>query len=273
VAVNDTFTFPMNSAPQVLAVLANDANAVGGTVQLTTLPAFGTAVVNLDGTVTYTPNLNATGVDAFTYTVTVGTQASNVGIATLTITSVNLAPTAVNDTAIGVAGHALAINVLANDTDPNGVADIRFAVNVTQPIPAGATTSVVGGIVTFTATNAGTYTFTYQAADAGGLISANTGTVTVTVAAAEALGFTKANYTVSSARLVVTGTLTPVGNQTVTVVWVNSVGTVLGTAGTVTATAGTWGLDVVGIARPTGAVAVKATTSNGTVNSSALLIK
>jgi len=277
VAANDSFTFPMNSSAQLLAVLANDSNVTGGTVQLTSAPVLGTAVLNADGTVSYTPNPNAAGTDAFTYTVSVGTLVSNTGIATINITPVNLPPTAVNDTFNAIVNKARPYNVLANDTDINGPADIVAAVNVTQPLPAGngATTSVAGGIVSFNATKTGTYTFSYQAADAGGLVSANTATVTVQVAAAEQItGITLAQYTVAQARLRVTGTIAPIMNQTVRVDFVNAAGTVLGTAGTVTSDAtGAWLLDIVGIALPAGTVSVKATGANGGVRANALTLK
>jgi hypothetical protein len=274
VAANDAYTFPMNSAPQTLNILANDSNVAGGTVALTSLPTFGTAVVNLDGTVTYTPNLNASGNDAFTYTVTVGTQTSNAGIASLAITSVNLAPTAVNDTANAVINIPLAINVIANDTDPNGAADVRAAVNVSQPTPAGATVSVAGGIVTFNAIATGTYSFTYNAQDAAGLVSANAGTVTVQVALAESISFAKSQYVVSKSRLVVSGPIDPISGQTITLEFVDAAGVVLGSAGTVTSDAlGGWALDVVGIALPAGAVSIKATSSNGTVQATGIQLK
>ena len=274
VAANDAYTFPMNSSPQVLAVLANDSNVAGGKATLTSAPTRGSAVVNTNGTVTYTPNLNASGADAFTYTVTVGTVVSNTGQATLNITPVNLPPVAVDDTANAVVNKALAINVLANDTDPNGAANIVAAVAVTQPTPTGATTSVAGGIVTFTATKTGTFTFKYQAKDAGGLSSANTATVTVQVTAAETLAFTLNEYIVSKSRLRVAGTISPIASQTVRVDFVNSAGTVLGTAGTVASnTTGTWTLDIVGIALPAGTVSVKATGANGGVKATALTLK
>ena len=271
-AANDSYTFPMNSAPQVLNILANDANAAGGTVAITSPPVLGSAAVNVDGTVTFTPNLNASGLDAFTYTVTTGTNVSNTATVGLNITSVNLAPTAVDDAVNGVAGNALAINVIANDTDPNGVADIRNAVIVTPP--AGATATVANGVVTFTAAAAGVYSFTYQAVDLGGLVSANTATVTVTVGAAEQISFTKNQYTVSKSRLTVAGTLTPAANQTVKVDLVDAAGVVLGTAGTApTDGLGNWTLDVVGIALPANTVSVKATTSNNTTQAIGLIFR
>ncbi|MBI2320133.1 MAG: cadherin-like domain-containing protein [Betaproteobacteria bacterium] len=224
--------------------------------------------------VTFTPNLNASGTDAFTYTVTVGTQVSNTATATLNITPVNDAPVAVNDSASAIANIAKEINVLANDTDPDGTADIVAAVNVTQPTPAGsATTSVSGGVVTFSATAAGTYTFTYQAQDASGAISANTATVTVTVAAGETLTILKNEYVSSKGMLKAQGTVSPAANQTVKLEFVNSLGTVLGQAGTYTTDGvGNWQAQTT-VALPAGASALKATTSNGSVRAVALVLK
>jgi hypothetical protein len=273
VALNDAFAFPMNSGANLLAVLSNDSNAVGGTVTLTSVPAFGTAVVNVNGTITYTPNVNVSGADLFTYTVTVGTQVSNAATASINITPVALPPVAVNDTVNAIVNTPAAINVLANDTDPNGTATIVSAASVTQPTPVGATTSVVGGIVTFNATKAGPYTFTYKAVDAGGLISLNTATVTVQVAAAETLGISSNLYVVAKKRLTVVGTIAPVGFQTVKLDFVNALGVVVGTAGTVASTVlGGWSIDTV-VTLPVGTVSLKATTSNGTVKATLLILK
>jgi hypothetical protein len=237
------------------------------------VPAFGTAVVNVNGTITYTPNVNVSGADLFTYTVTVGTQVSNAATASINITPVALPPVAVNDTVNAIVNTPAAINVLANDTDPNGQASIVAAVSVTQPTPVGATTSVVGGIVTFNATKAGTYTFTYKAQDATGLISANTATATVQVAAAETLGIASNLYVVAKQRLTVVGTIAPIALQTVRVDFVNALGTVVGTAGTVTSTVlGGWSVDVI-LPLPAGTVSIKATTSNGTVLATLLTLK
>jgi len=283
VAANDSFTLPMNSAPQVLAVLANDSNVAGGTVALTSVPTKGSAVANADGTVTFTPNLNASGTDAFTYTVTVGTTVSNVGTATLNITPVNIAPVAVADAVNAIANFARRINVLSNDTDVNGAVDIVAAVNVTQPTPAGATTAVAGGIVTFTATATGTYTFTYQAQDAGGLRS-SPATVTVTVAAVEAITPGITEYIVSKARLRLDGTVSPAAEQRVTLEFVGAAGNSLGIFATVgTDQTGAYVFDQAGIAlpnglydavnNPTGTLSVRATTSNGTVRATAIARK
>lgn len=273
VAANDSFTFLEDAGAQILGILANDTNVAGGTVTITGAPRLGTAVVNADGTVTYTSNLNASGADSFTYTVTVGTQISNGATVSLNVTPVNDAPTAVNDSASAVLNLPVQVAVTSNDTDPDGAADIVAAVIVTPPA-AGATVTVSGKVVTFTATLPGTYTFTYQAQDAGGLRS-NTATVTVTVAAAESLNLTLAQYIVSKSRLRVSGTVTPAAGQTVRIDLVDSLGTVLSTPATAFATdaAGAFNFDSLPVARPNGTTSVKVTTSNGTVRFLTLTLK
>jgi len=266
----DSFTFLEDSGPQNLVVLSNDSNVAGGTVTLTSLPQLGSAVVNaVSGSVTYTSNLNASGTDAFAYQVTVGTQVSNSANVTLNITPVNDAPVAVNDSFSAIAGTPVQLNLLANDRDPDGAADLANAVNVT-PLPAGAT--VAGGIISFTPSAGGTVSFTYQAQDRSGVNSVNTATVTVLVSASETLTITRAEYVVSKNRLKVQGTMTPSANQTITIVFVGADGTVLGTAGSTGVAAGSWLLDTV-VPLPTGTTAVRATSSNGTVRSLALTRK
>lgn len=273
VAANDSFTFLEDSGVQILSVLANDSNVAGGTVSLSSAPRLGAAAVNPDGTVSYTPNLNASGTDQFTYTVTVGTTVTNVATASLNITPVNDPPTAVNDSANAIVNTPVQINVLSNDLDPDGAADLVTIANLTQPLPVGATISFTGGIVTFSAASGGSYTFTYQAQDVAGTISANTATVTVQVAAAEALNIAKNEYVRSKSQLRAQGTVTPAAGQRITLEFVNSAGTVLGQAGTATADGvGNWQVQAI-VALPSGASALKVTTSNGTVRTAALVLK
>lgn len=263
VASNDSFSLAEDSGPHNLNVLFNDSGTDGGTLTITGAPRLGTAVLNADNTVTYTPNLNAQGGDAFTYTVTVGSQVSNTGNVTLDIIPVNDAPTAVNDTATAIANIAQSITLLANDSDPDGATDLAAAVNVTQPIPAGASVTVVGGVATFTATQGGSYSFTYQAQDAAGLTSANTATVNVQVASGEALAVSRGEYVVSKSRLRVQGTLTPAAGQKITLEWVSAAGGALGAIATVIPdAAGAWVFDGT-TPMPTGA-SLRATSSNGT---------
>ena len=70
-----------------------------------------------DGSFTYTPAANFSGTDSFTYTASDGTAVSNVATVTMTVTGVNDAPIAVNDTASTTEEAAVSGNVLGNDTD------------------------------------------------------------------------------------------------------------------------------------------------------------
>jgi len=275
VAVGDSFTFAEDSGLQILPILANDTNAFGGTVTLTSLPSFGTALVNPDGTVSYTPRVNANGADSFTYTVTVGAQVSATATVGLNITPVNDAPVAVNDAVTTSVNVPVTVNVLGNDTDPDGVADLFAATAISASSPAGATiTGGAGGLVTFTAAVAGTYTFTYRAQDTSLVTSANTGRVTVTVNAPEAIAINKNQYTASTRNLAVEGTITPAANSTVTVSFTNNAGTVLGLGGTTVATAGKFKLSAtVAGGLPVGATRILATTPAGAATSAALVIK
>ena len=83
VAVDDAATTAEDTAVSI-AVLANDTDLDGDTLSVTsvTAPAHGTAAVNPDGTITYTPAANYNGADSFSYTVGDG----NGGSATATVT-------------------------------------------------------------------------------------------------------------------------------------------------------------------------------------------
>ena len=94
---------------------------------------------------------------------------------------VNRPPVAVNDVAATPAGIAIDIDVLANDSDPDGATTLAIA-SFTQPATGGSVTSIAGRLrFTPTAGFTGTASFGYAVTD--GSLTANA-TVTVTVAAA-----------------------------------------------------------------------------------------
>jgi hypothetical protein len=189
-------------------------------VTLASQPRLGVASVNPDGSVTYTPNANAFGADNFTYQVTVGTAApSNIANVTVNITAVNDAPTAVNDGPFTVnSGVATALpSLIANDTDPDGASDIVGVAIVSQPVGATATVGA-GGVVTFNAAAAGTYTFTYRAIDSAGALSANTATVTVNAVLSDTVIVSSALFKLAQKRWVVTGS-SNVPNQTISLTY------------------------------------------------------
>jgi hypothetical protein len=181
VAVDDTATTPVDTAVTI-AVLTNDTDADGDTLvpSIVAAPTNGTATVNTDGTVLYTPNTGFAGADSFTYMVNDGTVDSNVATVTITVEDEggNQAPVAVDDTATTPINTGVTITVLANDTDADG--DTLVPSIVAAPAN-GATTVNTDGTVLYTPNSGfiGTDTFTYMVND--GTVDSNVATVTVTV--------------------------------------------------------------------------------------------
>jgi Ca2+-binding RTX toxin-like protein len=139
----------------------------------------GTLVDNGDGTVTYTSDAGQSEPDSFTFTVSDGVN-GDPSEGTVTITVVNTAPEAVDDTAEGPAGQPVNIDVLANDTDADGhdltLVSVTAGTNGTVEIEDDNT-------ITYTPTSGwtGEDTFTYTATDGFG--EEVTATVTVTIEA------------------------------------------------------------------------------------------
>ena len=162
--------------PVVIEVLAGDSDPQGEALTVTAVgtPLSGTAHINTDGTVTYTPSSGwFAGVDTFTYTISDG----HGGTATATISvTLGTGPSASNQTVSAFTGAAT-INVLGNVTDPYG-----DPLTVTSVGSASHGTAYINGEGTVTyvrtaGTTATTDTFTYTIADGHG----GTSTATVTV--------------------------------------------------------------------------------------------
>ena len=85
VAVDDATTVVRGQSVKI-NVLANDSEPGGETLRVTTVtsPANGSAVINADGTIDYTPNSSFVGTDSFTYTIC--DPAGQCSTATVTIT-------------------------------------------------------------------------------------------------------------------------------------------------------------------------------------------
>ena len=123
----DSVTTNANTAVKI-AVLANDT---GSSLQIlsVTVPANGTATINTDKTITYTPKMGHTGSDSFQYTIRDGAGRKATGKVSVTVR--NRAPVPGADSATTDAGTPVTIAVLANDSDPDGHA---LKINaVTQP--------------------------------------------------------------------------------------------------------------------------------------------
>ena len=184
-AVADSYTTSEDAALTIAAtgVLGNDTDADAGAALAAVLvanPANGTLTLNPDGSFTYTPNADYTGADSFTYAASDGTAQSAPVTVSLSVSSVNDAPTAVadayttdEDTALTIA----AAGVLANDTDADAGSTLT-AVVVTNPAHGTLTLDGNGSFVyTPTANWHGSDSFTYRASDG----TADSAPVTVTL--------------------------------------------------------------------------------------------
>jgi hypothetical protein len=188
VANPDTATTAENQAVAI-NVLANDTDSSGtintASVAISTGAAHGTTSVNpTTGAVTYTPANGFVGTDTFKYTVadTIGDVSAPASVSVSV--SAPLAPVANPDTATTAENQAVAINVLANDTDSGGT--INPASVAISTGAAHGTTSVnpTTGAVTYNpATDfVGPDTFKYTVSDVAGNVSAPAN-VTVNVSA------------------------------------------------------------------------------------------
>jgi VCBS repeat-containing protein len=191
VAVDDNFTVAEDAvlAPSsVLGLLKNDSDVDRNkiTVSFHTDPSHGTLTVNPNGSFTYTPQGNYHGSDSFTYRITDGDLESNTATATITVTPVNDAPVAANDSytinedvVLDTAAQSLP-GVLANDTDFDG--DTLRAVLVAG-VSHGTLSLANNGSFIYTpqANYNGADSFTYRAND--GALDSGVVTVTITIRA------------------------------------------------------------------------------------------
>ena len=117
-AQNDQASTPENQAVRI-NVLANDTDAEGGSLQVTQVgqALHGSVVLNSDGSFTYTPQANYSGVDSFTYRVNDGELDSALAQVSIHVSAVNHAPMAVDDSVQTEEDVPLIIHVLANDSD------------------------------------------------------------------------------------------------------------------------------------------------------------
>lgn len=188
VSTADTYTVLANQVLSVAAagVLANDLDVEGAALTATqvTPPANGSLTLNANGSFSYTPTANFTGVDRFSYSASDGLLSGNIVEATITVNpALNSPPVAVDDFATTRMNIAVAVNVLANDTDVNNNINPASVTITTRP-SRGGTVSVnaVTGVITFTPklNFRGTDVFKYRVFDTAGARS-NVATVRVNV--------------------------------------------------------------------------------------------
>lgn len=119
VAADDTVSTTKGVATTI-RVLDNDADTDGEPLTIASVgaPGHGTVAINDDGTLAYTPTAGFSGTDGFTYALDDGCGGTVEG--TVTVDVRNQAPVAVDDGADTYRGTAIEVDVMANDSDPDG---------------------------------------------------------------------------------------------------------------------------------------------------------
>jgi len=116
----DDYTTTAEDTAIVMDVLGNDSDPDGDTLSVTevTQPANGTTVVNLDHTVTYTPDANFNGTNTFTYTVDDGNSGTDTATVWIWVDPVN-DPPLFTSTPVTVATEDVTYthNITASDID------------------------------------------------------------------------------------------------------------------------------------------------------------
>jgi len=191
VAANNAYSMTAGSTLNVAApgVLGNDSDADGDALSavLVSGAANGSLVFNGNGSFSYTPNAGFAGGDSIVYRAYDGALYSNSASISITVASNNKPPVARNDSAsaskrTGTSYTPKVINVLSNDSDPDGNLDPASVTIAAAPNKGGTVTVNSSGQVSYTPklNFTGSETFLYRVRDTMGALS-NLAIVTVSV--------------------------------------------------------------------------------------------
>ena len=179
VAISDTATVLEDSALTNIDVISNDTDVdIIDTLTLTsaTTVGSGTVAVNADGlSVDYTPAADFNGTEVITYTVSDGELSDTTGTLTITVTAVNDAPVAIDDTFILQQGNTEIVTLLATDIDGD---ELTYTISNQ---PSHGSVSLNGNQATYIAdgTYVGSDSFTFIAYD--GVLNSNEATMSIDV--------------------------------------------------------------------------------------------
>ncbi|MEO7934720.1 MAG: Ig-like domain-containing protein, partial [Dokdonella sp.] len=188
-AVDDAITVDFNAFATLIDVLANDSDPENDPLTITAVstPAHGSAVITAGG-ITYMPMAGYSGNDSFTYTIIDGRGGSATATVAVTVNPAsqsNQAPVAVDDADNVLKGYDTDIDVLANDSDPDGDALTVISVEHTG-LGNAALTINPDNTIHYQSIHgySGIDTFTYTISDGHG----GTATATVTILVFELAG-------------------------------------------------------------------------------------
>lgn len=179
--------------PVTVYVLANDSDPDStldvASVTIVSSPLNGVASVDpASGAVTYTPAAGFYGEDSLTYTVADSEGAvSGLAQVTITVHAVNAAPLAEADLAETDTDTPVSVDVLANDSDSDGMLDPASVAVIAQPASGTVSVDASTGAITYTpvAGFSGEDSFEYTVLDNEGAVS-DPARVTITVVPAPA---------------------------------------------------------------------------------------
>ncbi|WP_291921452.1 Ig-like domain-containing protein [Limnohabitans sp.] len=158
-----------------LNVLSNDTDPDSGdAITLVSFTGAKKGALQISGqSIVYTANPDYVGEDDFSYTIKDSKGLTSTANVKISLTKANRAPLATQDT-FWVSGRTPStLNVLANDTDPDG--DTLRIVSVTQPIEGVGAVEIVGNELKFTPSRVfGVDTFSYTISDNRGATATTT---------------------------------------------------------------------------------------------------
>ncbi|MFA9388597.1 MAG: Ig-like domain-containing protein [Prolixibacteraceae bacterium] len=189
---DDTITYVNETV--VIEVLKNDFD-FEGELDSTTLkvvsvlnfngPYHGTAQVNAEGTISYTPNNLFAGIDSFIYSICDAgyPECCDTAVVYVQVINANIGVVATRDLASAASGQATVINILSNDYDTDGEIDTA-SIAIVKPASNGtAQIDFTSGTITYTP-NAGFNgldSLIYQICDNGPIVSCDTAIVYIQV--------------------------------------------------------------------------------------------
>lgn len=192
IANDDNASLLEDAGPVTVNVLANDSDGNGDSLTITSVNYNGDGTVSHDGaSISYTPLLNFNGSETFTYTISDGKGGSDSATVTVDVTPVNDAPVASNDDKSTLAGNAVTIDVLTNDSDVDA-GDVLSISSVSSPGNGVATISGNQIVYTPNQNYSGSDSFTYLVSDTAG--ATDTATVTVQVTPIVVRAYADLNY-------------------------------------------------------------------------------
>jgi len=187
-AVNDTFN-TNEDTPVDITILGNDYDIEGpldsSSVVIITPANNGSTIVDpVTGEVTYTPNTGFVGVDSFEYVVcdTGDPVLCDTAWVYIEVHPVNHPPVAQNDSVTTDENTSVSIDILGNDSDPDGNLDTSSVVIITTPDNGSATVQADGSVTYIPdAGFFGVDSFQYVLCDLGMPIYCDTAWVYITV--------------------------------------------------------------------------------------------